>query len=350
MKEKSNRREFVKKTGILAAAMTVASGCANAQNSASAADESQKAKALARRKAAVEMSPEEVKIKRRKESPTHRKQEYAKMYEASAKGNGKWEIIMLGTCCGSEPMPKNNHTSFILRKPDGEIFWFDAGEYCSWTAHNMGIDVLRCKNIFLSHPHMDHIGGLPGLVTTMLKMRWLNNPKKPEPLNLTVHTGVPHPVDSVHMMITRNRKVGGLKTHLIDENGEVYKDENATVEAIANNHMPVDGNGRKQSYSYRIKLPHKTVIFTGDIKNVDDIGFFLRDGGCDILMIETGHHKAEDICERIKEDYPDTVKEIFFMHHGTPIIADPEFEQARAEAKWGKPVVFTFDRQIIDIS
>lgn len=352
MKEKTNRRDFVKTSGFLAAASAMGAmpGCAHAQEISNEA--ARKAELEAKRKAAVEMPPDEVKAKRRKEHPTFRREEYAKMYERSAKGDGKWRIIMLGTCCGSEPMPNHNHTSFVLEKPNGEIIWFDAGEYASWTAHNMGIDVLRCKHLFLSHPHMDHIGGLPGIVTTMLKMNWLNNPRKPAPLDLTVHTGVAHPVDATHMIIAgggKSGKINGLKTHLINENGEVYKDENITIEAIANNHMPANKDGRNQSYSYRIKLPHKTVIFTGDIKGLDDIGFYLRDGGCDILMIETGHHKAEDICARLKEDFPDSVKEIFFMHHGPNIIADPDFEQARAEAKWGAPVVFTRDKQRIEI-
>ncbi len=344
----NGRRNFLKKAGFFLAAGSISPVFAEQPGNAVGAEKSASGKVSDRADKILAMSAEEVKAVRKAAWKEYwHSREAAEMRAAYAKGSGKWKIHMLGTCAGTEPWKGRNHTSWILEKPTGELLWFDAGEYCSWTASLMKIDVLRCKNLFISHPHLDHIGGLPGLFTTMLKLRWVY--KEKTPFDLTVHTPVAYPVESAQKMLVNKGTIKGLKTHLV-VNGEVYKDSDVVIDAVENNHMPRTPEGLCQSYSYRIKMltpPNKTIIFTGDIKNEDDVGFFFRDGGCDLLMIETGHHVAENLCSRIKEKYPNSVKDILFLHHGIEILNDPEFERIRAEAVWGKPVIISNDRQTI---
>jgi hypothetical protein len=38
-----------------------------------------------------------------------------------------------------------------------------------------------------------------------------------------------------------------------------------------------------------------------------------------------------------------------FVHHGIEILTNPEFEKVRADAVWGKPVIFSYDKQIINL-
>ena len=68
-------------------------------------------------------------------------------------------IHYLGTCSGTEPKPGMHHTSTML-EADGKLYWFDMGEGCAHTAYTSGIDVTKCRAIFVSHPHIDHIGGM----------------------------------------------------------------------------------------------------------------------------------------------------------------------------------------------
>ena len=43
-------------------------------------------------------------------------------------------VHILGSCAGTEPMPGRMHTSLALTVGK-RLYFFDAGEGCSWTAH-----------------------------------------------------------------------------------------------------------------------------------------------------------------------------------------------------------------------
>ena len=80
-------------------------------------------------------------------------------------------IYFLGTCAGTEPYPGRHHTSFVVGS-QGHLYWFDAGECCSYTAHLMGLDLLTVDKVIISHAHMDHIGGLMNLFSVMKKLKF----------------------------------------------------------------------------------------------------------------------------------------------------------------------------------
>ena len=46
------------------------------------------------------------------------------------------KLIFLGTCAGTEPMPDRKHASFVL-EVGATLYWFDAGEGCSYTAQKV---------------------------------------------------------------------------------------------------------------------------------------------------------------------------------------------------------------------
>lgn len=67
------------------------------------------------------------------------------------------DSIYFWFCSGTEPIAERHHVSFAF-EVNGRIYWFDAGEGCSCTAHNMGVNLFEVSDIFISHSHTDHVG------------------------------------------------------------------------------------------------------------------------------------------------------------------------------------------------
>ena len=77
------------------------------------------------------------------------------------------KIRFLGTCSGTEPMPGMHHCSLII-EVDGVNYWFDGGENCAHAAHTGGVNVMNTRALFVSHPHLDHTGGIANLLACNL--------------------------------------------------------------------------------------------------------------------------------------------------------------------------------------
>ena len=240
------------------------------------------------------------------------------------------KLYIFGSCSGTEPMPGRHHTA-IAFEINGRIYWFDAGENCSYTAHLMGVDLLSVTDIFISHPHMDHVGGLGNLLWNIRK---LTTVKKCSTRfgDVTVHTPVMETFDGV-LSILRNTEGNyackhGTIGHLI-EDGVVFKNCDLTVTALHNTHLPpVDGAYR--SFSFLIEAEGTRIIYSGDVGGISDMEpLFSR--GCDLLLMETGHHLPEVVCEKIKSrEYP--IKSVRFLHQGPPVLKDfvGSLERSRA--------------------
>ena len=230
------------------------------------------------------------------------------------------KIYVLGSCSGTEPMEGRHHTSLAM-EINGRVYFFDAGESCSYTAHLMGIDMLSVSDIFISHPHIDHVGGLANLLWTIFKMTSVKR-CLPKYSDVTVHISNKKTFDSVVTMLEGsgvNLEKVKVVCRQIEET-EIFKDENIKVSAIHNNHMPQT----EESFSFVVYAEDRKIVYSGDIKCLDDILPFIKDG-CDILFIETGHHSAENICSEIVDKGYD-IKKIYFMHHGRAILYDYDGE------------------------
>ncbi len=84
------------------------------------------------------------------------------------------KLHIFGCLSGTEPMPGMHHTAWAIEY-DGGLYWFDAGENGHRTAHLMGLDLLSIRTIAISHPHIDHCGGLLNLLCAMRKLQWLKD-------------------------------------------------------------------------------------------------------------------------------------------------------------------------------
>lgn len=255
------------------------------------------------------------------------------------------EIIFFGTCAGTEPMPGMHHASLAVEK-NGCYYWFDAGEGCSRTAHLMGIDMSGIKSVFISHPHIDHLGGLLNVFWTIRKLAIVKKTLPPErKVDLYISDmNLWHHFDS----ILKGTECSfdnwfAVHPHGITD-GLIYQDENLCVEAMHNHHMEPGEDGAFRSYSFRITVDEKIIVYSGDVRNMVDLERIIG-GGCDYLIMETGHHRVTDVC-KVANERP--VGRLLFTHHGRAIINDVKTAEEEMKICTKNPLICR-DRMRIEI-
>lgn len=225
------------------------------------------------------------------------------------------KIRYLGTCSGTEPMAGSHQCSLIMECA-GINYWFDAGECCGYRAYTTPeIDVTKTKALFISHPHIDHTGGLPHLIFVMTKLEGRYQQKM---IGGKLDIFVPHRriLEGLYALCPNHIP---LAEHDVRD-GLLYEDENVAVTAAHNRHLGEDGSNGWHSYSYRLVHGGKKVIFSGDVASPAELDVLLE-GGCDLLIMETGHHKVADVCEYARSR---DIKALRFNHHGREILGDRE--------------------------
>lgn len=251
------------------------------------------------------------------------------------------KICLLGSCSGTEPQTGRHHTSWILQFND-ELFWFDAGENCSYTAHLAGFDLRKSRAVFLSHPHLDHIGGLPNLLWTISKIR--SRSKQPWQFELPIYTASLNQVQAIFDLLAETEFPCKSPMYRLQE-GVVWSD-GITVEATGNNHLPPDADGTPRSFSFRITAEGKKIVYSGDIRNIQDLSEWLTD--CDILLMENGHNDPCEVCKYLMAS-SSKPRHLIFVHHGRTMLKDGANVIAECRKLADFPVDAADDGMIVDL-
>lgn len=256
------------------------------------------------------------------------------------------KITFLGTCAGTEPMPTRNHTSFCIEE-NGRIYWFDAGEGCSRTAHLMGIDLLRISDIFISHAHIDHIGGLSNLLWQIKKIGMVKD-EKPRFGKTNVFMSNIEILDGVEKILTTTLSAYGEKMDIVPKqitDGVLIDDERIKVTALHNHHLRDHDFEPWHSFSFKIESNGKTLIYSGDLGHYSDLDELIKDGA-DALIIEMGHLNIDGIYEYCKDK---KIGKIFFNHCGREILNNYEEAARKVADMFGEKAVICEDRMIVEI-
>ena len=127
-------------------------------------------------------------------------------------------------------------------------------------------------------------------------------------------------------------------------NARSYRDgvihEEGDVQVAVCHNMHLGESKPLRSFSFRIEAGPKAIVYSGDVKSIGDFAHLID--GCDLLLMETGHHKVEDVCAYLR-DSGKYFGQLGFIHHGRAILRDPEVELRKARRILGDKVFIAND-------
>jgi L-ascorbate metabolism protein UlaG (beta-lactamase superfamily) len=135
--------------------------------------------------------------------------------------------------------------------------------------------------------------------------------------------------------------------HLVAD-GLVYEQDGLRVVAQHNEHIGVPAPGEAwRSFSYRVEGNGRSLVHSGDVKHISELAGLMGDG-CDLLLMETGHHDVAEVCEFVRENGWNYGR-LLFIHHGLAVLADYEGERQKAKAILGDKVDLAYDGLMVEV-
>ena len=254
-------------------------------------------------------------------------------------------ITVLGSSSGM-PSP-TRFCSSLFFQTERLNFLVDCGEGVSFSLLRNKIDPELIDSIFVSHSHVDHLGGFFLLVQMMhlLQRRTPLNVYLPEE---TIF-GVKNFLQICYLF--PEKIIPKLSLHPMTSSFE-FQDEGITIKAHPNRHLM--GNreiidelsfpNKMQSFCFLLNLSNKKIVYSGDIESSEDLAGIIQDA--DILITECFHPKLEKLIPLMVEK---RVKSAVFTHI-PPELEGKEKEILKKAQKMGfEKLVMAYDGLVIEI-
>lgn len=258
------------------------------------------------------------------------------------------KIYFLGTLSGREPNANRKHSSFVIEVND-KLYFFDAGEGCSRTAHLLGLDLLKTNKVIISHTHLDHVGGLSNLMWNVKKISYVEK-RKTDVDNIEIYIPNLESYEGVEKILknTEFAYMSGVEflAKQVFE-GELFNDNNLKVSAYHTTHiLKTNDNEPWRSFCFSIECEGKKIVYSGDIRNINEDLDSAIDNGCDILILESGHIKIDAIFDYLKDK---KVKKVYLTHCGREIVNNEQESAKKVENLFKGNAVIAYDGLIVKV-
>jgi ribonuclease BN (tRNA processing enzyme) len=201
-------------------------------------------------------------------------------------------LITLGTRGGPGPMAERAQSSNILIV-NGALYVVDAGEGVTRRLIRAGIAIRDIDNVFITHPHSDHTGGLGGLLSS----EYDSNRTKPVKIYGPPGTDAITKALLQFLSVSADIRISqGMRTVPANKiffghdtgTGVIYDDANVKVTAAENSHFNFPPGspayGKYKSYSYRFETADRVIVFSGDTGPSASLDELAK--GADLLVTE----------------------------------------------------------------
>jgi ribonuclease BN (tRNA processing enzyme) len=236
-------------------------------------------------------------------------------YPLPTEERGK-RIIILGSSSGM-PSPSRFCSSFLLETEKGK-YLFDAGEGVSFSLLRNKIDFNQINYIFITHSHVDHLGGL------FLLIQMMHLSQRKTPLNIYLPqeavSGVENFLQTLYLFkekLSLRLNLFPIKPNFVFKNEEINLNAHLNRHLFANEQVIREYNlpNRMQSFCFVVNLSavstgnEKKLVYSGDIGSSGDLTNIAFDA--DLLITECMHPRLEDLLSLITES---KVKSAIFTH------------------------------------
>lgn len=208
----------------------------------------------------------------------------------------------------------------------------DCGEGVSFSLLKYKIDPLLVDSIFVSHSHVDHVGGLFLLIQLMYLLRRTN------PLNVYLpEETISGVMQFLYTCYLFPEKLN-FKLSLLPMTSDFrFQAHDLSLKANPNRHLTANQTAvedlglanRMQSFSFVIKLRDKKIVYSGDVQSARDLAEIAA--GADILITECMHPDLPELFSLIADK---GVKSTI-LTHVPPELEDKQKEILQKAAQMG---------------
>lgn len=215
-------------------------------------------------------------------------------------------IVTVGTRSGPQPDVNRVQSSNLLLV-NGAQYLIDAGDGVTRRLIERKTDFRNIDNIFITHHHSDHTGGLGALMGVMLDLL------RRKEVNIFGPPGTEFAVAGLIQFLSVSSDIrisDGTHTVLVKDLfkphdkgvGVIFQDANVKVTAVENTHFHFKAGspsyGKAKSYSYRFDTAERSVVFSGDTGPSDALVELAR--GADVLVSEATNPVDEYTAAQIR--------------------------------------------------
>lgn len=213
-------------------------------------------------------------------------------------------IITLGTSHGDPTLCRFNSSTVL--DVNGSLYLVDAGAPVNALMIRKPLPLQKLKAVFITHLHEDHVGGLPGLIKSLVKYPVAGQHTSfflPEQAAIDALLGW---LQAMH----RDWDPQLLSFEVIPP-GPFYRDSAIEVAALPTAHFGSVGKPFP-SYAFRLTAGPTKILHTGDLKNdFSDFPEETKNENFDVCICECTHFDiqiAKEILETCK------IKRMIFNH------------------------------------